>query len=110
MFVKVIPVFLRMSTLCISKLLLLNISQHATEERNVDKSYDDYMADIEIQSVNAGNPVELKCTSPKDISACFFSKTNEFIYYKIQPKSTFPDKRLQCLCDVSNYVSGYNVS
>ena len=61
----------------------------------------DYMADIEIKTVNAGDPVELKCVSPRKISACFFSKTDENLYYKIQPKSRFQNNRLQCLCDVS---------
>ena len=92
------------SYLIITKKLLVRTVKHpptSADERIGDESYDDYMADAQIQTVNVGDPVDLKCNSPKEFAACFFSKTDEFINYRILPNATFPDKRLQCLCDVS---------
>merc|ERR1719309_1700408 len=101
MILKSITIILN-SYLIITKKLLVTTGKHpsiSADERIGDESYDDYMADAQIQTVNVGDPVDLKCNSPKEFAACFFSKTDEFINYRIQPNSTFPDKRLQCLCD-----------
>ena len=68
---------------------------------NTDDNHNDYMADIQIHSVDVGNPVELKCVSPKKFSACFFSKIGEHNYYRFEPKASFHDKRFGCPCDVS---------
>ena len=109
---------------CGSKKYLLKTDQqlvNRTLEKKDDNNYDDpmseanhndYMVDIEIQSVDVGQPVELKCTSPKEFSACFFSKPGGNIFYKIQPNVKFEKDRLHCLCDVSPSpeVYKYNTS
>ena len=83
-----------------TKLSLIE-SKEKTFSKPENNSYNDYMADIQIQSVDVGNPVELKCVSPKTFSSCFFSKTGENVYYKIEPKVSFQNQRFGCLCDVS---------
>merc|ERR1711915_734721 len=69
------------------------------ESKKINAHHNDYMADIDIQSVDVGKPVELKCVSPKDFSACFFSKTDGNLYYRIRPNASFEENRIQCLCD-----------
>ena len=71
------------------------------EENYVDDTSNDYMFDVEIKSVDAGNPVQLKCESPTEFSKCSFTKVDELISYEIRPKVSFQNQRLQCLCDVS---------
>ena len=66
-------------------------------DEEFDVKHDDYMVDIDIQSVDVGQPVELKCASPKEFSACFFSKPEGHILYKIRPNFRFEGNRLQCL-------------
>ena len=66
----------------------------------LDEAHNDYMADIDIQSVDVGSPVELKCSSPKEFSRCIFTKDGNLLY-TIKPKVSYQNDRLQCLCDVS---------
>ena len=68
----------------------------------------DYMADVKIQSIDIGKPVQLKCDSPKEFSRCFFSKIDGNTFYRMQPKATFHDERLKCLCDVSVSLTFYS--
>merc|ERR1719369_1093765 len=65
--------------------------------------------EVDVQTVNVGNPVELKCNSPTKFSACYFSKTGESTIYKMHPKATFLDKRLQCLCDHDDKIDPQRV-
>ena len=89
---------------CVTKKLLIE-TKPTFDDRTIVKSDErlngDYMMDVDVQTVNVGNPVELKCNSPTKFSACYFSKTGENTLYRMQSKATFLDKRLQCLCDVS---------
>ena len=91
--------------LCEMKMFLAQIDHYSnnnTNRKNTNDHHNDYMADLEIQSVDVGKPVELKCVSPKDFSRCLFSKTDGNLYYRIRPKASFEENRLQCLCDVSS--------
>ena len=84
-----------------SKKFLLETKQKFENKKIAMNSQNDYMADVEIQSVDAGEPVELKCVSPTEFSGCFFSKTDEKLIYRIESNSSFKNGRLTCLCDVS---------
>jgi len=87
----------------LAKKFLIKTKQHMnkTEPQLVgDEAHNDYMADIHIQSVDVGKPVTLKCNSPKEFSRCFFAKNGQ-LFYKIEPKVSYQNDRLQCLCDVS---------
>jgi len=108
MILKQLASLLHLSLFVGSKKFLIKTKEkslNATKKKSINLSYDDsqndYMADIQIQSVDAGTPVDFKCVSPKEFSACFFSKTGDNNYYKVEPKASFQNKRLQCLCDVS---------
>ena len=104
MILEQLALLLHLSFFAESKKFLLTSKEkslNATKKKSMDESQNDYMADIQIQSVDVGTPVDLKCVSPKEFSACFYSKTGDNIYYKIEPKASFQNKRLQCLCDVS---------
>ena len=97
---------LHLFALCDGKNFLIETKDEFRNHTNL--SYDDkdrdYMAELDIKSVDEGHPVELKCVSPREFSACHFSKTNENIIYRIQPKVAFQNERLLCLCDVSSVV------
>merc|ERR1719244_881759 len=95
---------------CITKITLIetrkmpgrneSLSTHFYDDVNeisVDESSNDYMAEVEIKSVKIGRPVHLKCASPKEFSTCLFTKVDDHIFYEIQPKVSFEDRRLQCL-------------
>ena len=104
MILEQLALLLHLSFFAESKKFLLTSKEkslNATQKKSMDESQNDYMADIQIQSVDVGTPVDLKCVSPKEFSACFYSKTGDNNYYKIEPKASFQNKRLQCLCDVS---------
>ena len=104
MILEQLALLLHLSFFAESKKFLLTSKEkslNATKKKSMDESQNDYMADIQIQSVDVGTPVDLKCVSPKEFSACFYSKTGDNNYYKIEPKASFQNKRLQCLCDVS---------
>ena len=90
-----------------SKKFLLETKQKLENKNIAGDSQNDYMADVDIQSVDAGEPVELKCVSPTEFSGCFFSKTDEKLIYRIEPNSSFKDARLTCLCDVSLLLQFY---
>ena len=64
------------------------------------QAHNDYMAELDIQSVDVGSPVELKCSSPKEFSRCLFSKDGNLLY-TVKSKVSYHNDRLQCLCDVS---------
>ena len=49
------------------------------------QGHNDYMAELDIQSVDVGSPVELKCSSPKEFSRCFFSKDGK-VWYTVEKK------------------------
>ena len=105
---KTLILVINLATWCVSKKYLLKTKPKPGNRTYIemvpnDRQYDDYMANVRIQNVDAGTPVEVRCDSPKKISACFFSKKDSNLYYKIQPKTTFQKKRLQCLCDVSSF-------
>ena len=104
MILEQLALLLHLSFFAESKKFLMTTKEkslNATKKKSMDESQNDYMADIQIQSVDVGTPVDLKCVSPKEFSACFYSKTGDNNYYKIEPKASFQNKRLQCLCDVS---------
>ena len=65
----------------------------------IDETHNDYMADLDIQSVDVGSPVELKCSSPEEFSRCIFSKDGKLLY-TVESKVSYQNDRLQCLCDV----------
>ena len=93
---------------CVSKKYILKTKPKPGNETYIemlpnDRQYDDYMANVAIQNVDVGSQVTLRCNSPKNMSACFFSKKDSNLYYKIKPKASFQKKRLQCLCDVSTF-------
>ena len=83
-----------------------NVSQTApkgSHDENV--GYDDgqdYMAAVSTKTVKFGDPFELRCNSDRDIEKCYFSKKD--VIYRVQKGSSFNQKRLQCLCDVSFYL------
>ena len=104
MILEQLALLLHLSFFAESKKFLMTTKEkslNATKKKSMDESQKDYMADIQIQSVDVGTPVDFKCVSPKEFSACFYSKTGDNNYYKIEPKASFQNKRLQCLCDVS---------
>ena len=115
MILKCSIIVLNFSYLYIARKLLLETRQKSGEIKQHTKddvytteditTHFDYMADVKIKSVDAGKPVQLKCNSPKGFSRCFFSKIDENTFYRMQPKATFHDKRLKCLCDVSISLS-----
>ena len=87
----------------LAKKFLIKTREHMnkTEPQLVDdEAHNDYMADINVQSVDVGKPVTLRCNSPKEFSRCFFAKGGK-LFYKIEPKVSHQNDRLQCLCDVS---------
>ena len=89
--------------ICLARKLLVKTRQHLnkTEPKLViDEAHNDYMAELDIQSVDVGSPVELKCSSPKEFSRCLFSKDGNLLY-TVKPKVSYQNDRLQCLCDVS---------
>ena len=73
----------------------------------IEETHNDYMAELDIQSVDVGSPVELKCSSPKEFSRCFFSKDGK-VWYTVEPKVSHQNDRLQCLCDVSLEIISIN--
>ena len=89
------------SQVCLAKKYLIKARQNPPSKKIGDDKHNDYMANVQIKSVDVGNPVELKCVSPKEFSRCLFSKTGEDLLYRIKPNSTIDDSRLRCLCDVS---------
>ena len=96
-----LTILLISSQVRLAKRYLIKARQNQPSKKIDDDKHNDYMADVQIKSVDVGNPVELKCVSPKEFSTCLFSKTGEDLLYRIKPNSTFDDSRLQCLCDVS---------
>lgn len=91
--------FIQAVVMSSSKKFLLETKQKFEDKKIAMNSQNDYMADVEIQSVDAGEPVELKCVSPTEFSGCFFSKTDEKLIYRIESNSSFKNGRLTCLCD-----------
>merc|ERR1719244_2529579 len=98
---------INLSFLCFAKMLLIetsplmpgkNESKGITgsisfdvddDDKNVDAAANDYMADVKLKSVDVGKPVRLKCVSPQEFSACFFTKEDSLILYQVQPKAAF---------------------
>ena len=84
-----------------------NVSEAVTKgSHDENVGYDDgqdYMAVARVKTVQFGAPFELRCNSDRDIEKCYFSKKD--VIYRVRKGSSFNQKRLQCLCDVSFLVS-----
>ena len=105
-------IMLNLPFLSTAKKFLIETRQKYSKRPHDDTHYD-YMEDpisqniankmaiVKIRNVDVGNSVDLKCTSPKEFSTCFFSKKDGDNYYRVRPGAKFLDNRLHCLCDVS---------
>ena len=82
---------------------LFNVSETVpkdfTDKHTSDDEDRDYMAEVNTKSVHFGDSFVLRCDSHQDIEKCFFSKNG--VRYRVRKGTTFNQKRLQCLCDVS---------
>merc|ERR1719369_2222993 len=79
--------------------------------KNPSKSFQgaDYMAVEHLQSVDNGDPVELKCNSNTKIEKCWFHRPGDDIRYRLKSGDSYEDGRLQCLCDHDDNVDSDKV-